>query len=47
MSHRLGRWAVIDVETSGVDPSYDRVIDVGHLEFDGVKLVLKYSSLIQ
>jgi ATP-dependent DNA helicase DinG len=47
MSHRLGRWAVIDVETSGADPSYDQVIDVGYLEFDGIKLTKKYSSLIQ
>lgn len=46
MSHRLGRWAVIDVETSGADPSYDQVIDVGYLEFDGIKLIKKYSSLV-
>lgn len=43
----LGRWAVIDVETSGADPSYDQVIDVGYLEFEGLKLVKKYSSLVQ
>lgn len=43
----LGRWVVIDVETSGADPSYDQVIDVGFLEFEGIKLVKKYSSLIQ
>ncbi|MFA6235993.1 MAG: helicase C-terminal domain-containing protein [Bacteriovorax sp.] len=43
----LGRWAVIDVETSGADPSYDQVIDVGFLEFEGTKLVKKYSSLVQ
>lgn len=46
MTHRLGRWAVIDVETSGADPSYDQVIDVGFLEFDGIKLIKKYSSLV-
>jgi ATP-dependent DNA helicase DinG len=45
-SHRLGRWAVIDVETSGADPSYDQVIDVGYLEFEGITLVKKYSSLV-
>ena len=44
---RLGKWAVIDVETSGADPSYDQVIDVGFLEFDGIKLVKKYSSLVK
>lgn len=43
----LGRWAVIDVETSGADPSYDQVIDLGYLEFEGTKLVKKYSSLVQ
>ena len=47
MSHRLGKWAVIDVETSGADPSYDQVIDVGFLLFDGVTLTKKYSSLIK
>ena len=47
MSHRLGKWAVIDVETSGADPSYDQVIDLGFLLFDGVKLIQKYSSLVQ
>jgi ATP-dependent DNA helicase DinG len=46
MSHRLGRWAVIDIETSGADPSYDKVIDLGFLEFDGIKLTKKYSSLV-
>ncbi|QDK41164.1 hypothetical protein DOM21_06785 [Bacteriovorax stolpii] len=46
-SHRLGKWAVIDVETSGADPSYDQVIDLGFLEFEGTKLVRKFSSLVQ
>ncbi len=43
---RLGKWAVIDVETSGADPSYDQVIDLGFLQFEGLKLVKKYSSLV-
>lgn len=47
MDHRLSRWAVIDVETSGADPSYDQVIDLGFLLFEGTKLVQKYSSLVQ
>jgi ATP-dependent DNA helicase DinG len=47
MSHRLGKWAVIDIETSGADPSYDQVIDVGFLLFEGVTLVQKYTSLAQ
>jgi ATP-dependent DNA helicase DinG len=47
MDHRLGKWAVIDVETSGADPSYDQVIDLGFILFEGTKLVQKYSSLVQ
>lgn len=47
MSHRLGKWAVIDVETSGADPAYDQVIDVGFLLFEGTTLVTKYQSLVQ
>lgn len=47
MNHRLGKWAVIDIETSGADPSYDQVIDVGFLLYDGVTLVQKYTSLVQ
>lgn len=47
MSHRLGKWAVIDIETSGADPSFDQVIDVGFLLFDGVTLVKKFTSLVQ
>lgn len=44
---RLGKWAVLDIETSGADPSFDQVIDVGFLEFEGTTLVRKYSSLVQ
>ncbi len=47
MSHRLGKWAVIDVETSGADPSFDQVIDVGFLLYDGVSLSKKFTSLVQ
>jgi ATP-dependent DNA helicase DinG len=43
----LGRWAVIDIETTGIDPLYDEIIDVGFLEFEGTKLVKKYSSLVK
>ena len=45
--HRLGRWAVIDLETSGADPSYDQIIDVGFLLFEGTKLIEKFTSLVQ
>jgi ATP-dependent DNA helicase DinG len=43
----LGQWALIDIETTGVDPSYDQIIDLGYLQFDGTKLIKKYSSLVR
>jgi ATP-dependent DNA helicase DinG len=46
MTNRLGKWAVIDIETTGADASYDQVIDVGFLQFEGTKLVKTYSSLV-
>jgi ATP-dependent DNA helicase DinG len=46
MDHRLGKWAVIDIETTGADANYDQVIDLGFLEFEGTKLIKKYSSLV-
>ncbi len=47
MLKKLGKWAVIDIETTGIDPARDEVIDVGFLQFEGVKLVKKYSSLVR
>lgn len=43
----LGQWALIDIETTGIDPTYDQIIDLGYLQFDGTKLVKKYSSLVR
>ena len=43
----LGQWAVIDIETTGADPSSDQVIDVGFLQFEGIKLVREYRSLVR
>lgn len=43
----LGRWAVIDIETTGVDRGYDEIIDLGFLQFEGTKLVKSYSSLVK
>ena len=43
----LGQWAVIDIETSGADFLQDQIIDIGFLEFEGCKLVRKYSSLVR
>ncbi len=43
----LGKWAVIDIETTGIDPTYDEIIDLGYLQFEGTKLVQEYSSLVR
>ena len=43
----LGNWALIDIETTGLDPSYDQIIDIGFLQFNGTKLVKTYSSLVR
>lgn len=47
MTHPLGRWAVVDIETTGIDPLNDAIIDVGFLQFEGTKLIRKYSSLVR
>ena len=47
MENTLGNWAVIDLETSGVNPNDDSIIDVGFLQFEGTKLVRKYNSLVR
>lgn len=43
----LGSWAVIDIETTGISPANDEIIDVGFLQFEGTKLVRTYSSLVR
>ena len=43
----FGKWAVIDIETTGIDSQRDQIIDLGFLQFDGIKLVKTYSSLVQ
>ncbi|MCO4793647.1 MAG: DEAD/DEAH box helicase [Bacteriovoracaceae bacterium] len=47
MNNSLGQWAVIDIETTGIDASKDGIIDVGFLQFEGTKLVRQYSSLVR
>jgi ATP-dependent DNA helicase DinG len=47
MTHPLGNWAVIDIETTGADASYDQVIDLGYLQFEGTKLINKTDTLVQ
>ncbi|MCY4523942.1 MAG: exonuclease domain-containing protein, partial [Halobacteriovoraceae bacterium] len=42
----LGRWAVIDLETTGLDPLRDSIIDIGFLQFEETKLINRYRSLV-
>ena len=43
----LHKWAVLDIETTGLDPNYDEIIDVGFLQFEGTKLIRTFSSLVR
>jgi len=43
----LGNWVLLDIETTGINPSTDEVIDIGYLQFEGTKLVRTYSSLVK
>lgn len=43
----LGQWAVIDIETTGADRAFDQVIDIGFLQFDGVRLIRRFQSLVR
>ncbi len=42
----LGKWSLLDIETTGINSETDEIIDLGYLSFDGTKLVKKYSSLV-
>ena len=37
----------LDVETSGLNPGTDQIIELGFLHFEGLKLVERYQSLVQ
>ncbi|EQC46100.1 helicase C-terminal domain-containing protein [Bacteriovorax sp. Seq25_V] len=43
----LGRWAVLDIETTGADAGVDEIIDVGFLQYEGTKLISRYESLVR
>src|SRR5690606_24806641 len=43
----LGKWAVIDIETTGINPLDDNIIDLGYWQFDGTKLERKVASLVR
>ena len=47
MANNLGKWALIDIETSGINPEEDSIIDVGFIQFDGLKIKKSYSSLVK
>lgn len=42
----LGKWCVLDIETTGIDSGYDHIIDIGFLKFDGTELIETYESLV-
>lgn len=43
----LGSWSVIDIETTGINPASDEIIDLGFYQFEGTKLVRTFSSLVR
>ncbi len=43
----LGKWGLLDIETTGIQPGVDDIIDLGFLRFEGNKLIEKYSSLVK
>ncbi|MCE3012660.1 MAG: 3'-5' exonuclease, partial [Proteobacteria bacterium] len=43
----LGRWAVIDIETTGINPADDAIIDLGFWQFEDLKLQRKFTSLVR
>lgn len=43
----LGKWAVLDIETTGINPMDDDIIDLGYWQFEGTTLVRKYASLVR
>ena len=47
MFEKLRKWAVIDIETSGLDSQEDQIIDIGFLQFEGTQLVKKFTSLVR
>lgn len=47
MSNKLKKWAVLDIETTGLDADYDEIIDIGYLQFEGIRLVKTFSSLVR
>ena len=47
MQEKLKNWAVIDIETTGLSPVQDEMIDIGWIQFEGTKKVKEFQSLIR
>lgn len=47
MKNNLGKWSIIDIETTGIDPTYDEIIDIGFYQFNGTVLENKFNSLVK
>ncbi|MDH4467466.1 MAG: 3'-5' exonuclease [Bacteriovoracaceae bacterium] len=45
MTEKLKKWAAIDIETTGMDPGSDDIIDIGYYLFEGFEFKKKFSSL--
>lgn len=41
------RWALLDIETTGIRPEEDDIIDVGYLLFEGTTCIKQYQSLVR
>lgn len=41
------RWALLDIETTGIRPDEDDIIDVGYLLFEGSTCIKQYQSLVR
>jgi ATP-dependent DNA helicase DinG len=42
----IGKWAILDIETTGLNPLEDNIIDIGFIQYEGLKIIKKYSSLV-
>ncbi|MBF0362498.1 MAG: DEAD/DEAH box helicase [Oligoflexia bacterium] len=41
------KWAIIDIETTGIDCDQDSIIEIGFVVFNGSKIVQKFQTLIK
>ena len=43
----LSNWALIDIETTGVHPAEDEIIDLGYYQFQGTTVSERVSHILQ